>query len=40
MLQNALQESQTSNLFKRRENFWMYAKKPAVLNNLSLYSDE
>ena len=37
MSQTASQETQTSNLSERRENFWMCAKKPAKLNNLSLF---
>ena len=28
------------NLAERRENVWTSAKKPAKLNNLSLYSDK
>ena len=40
MSQTASQETQTSNLFKRQENCWKCAKKPAKLNNLSVYSDK
>ena len=34
MLQAGSQETQTSNLSKRRENCWTCTKKPAKLNNL------
>ena len=40
MSQTASQETQTSHLFKKRENCWTRAKKPATLNNLSVYPDE
>ena len=38
MSQTASQGTQTSNLSKRRENYWKCTKKPAKLNNLMVYS--
>ena len=35
---NASRETQSSNLSKRRENCWTRGKKPAKLNNSSVYS--
>ena len=40
MSQIVSQETQTSNLSKRRENCWTCAKKHAKLNNLTVYSDK
>ena len=36
--QTASQETQSSNLSKRRENCWTCAKKPAKLSNLRVYT--
>ena len=40
MLQTASQETETSNLSKELENCWTCAKKPAKLDNFSVYSDK
>ena len=40
MSPTASQETQTSNLFRRWKNCWRCAKKPAKLNNLSVYSNK